>query len=183
MNLPFLTTRTASLRSSDLSGRDRVVLVGMLLGPAMLAGAWSVLMPAGGPSSAFAGQDPMANAVAQAKVRKATDEEKDATRYGVALCSDMPEFESPTLIPDVGSEDEGPTVNVDEGEPVAPEIHVASIMRDASGNPAVYADGQLFKQGDEIGDGWVIESIDLRSRTLTIAHPASEQTLTLAPGR
>ncbi|GAB4548430.1 MAG: hypothetical protein Tsb0013_08990 [Phycisphaerales bacterium] len=142
-------------------------------------------MPATGPTNAYAAipATPGAAVTTPVVLRKPAPDELEARRYCQEVCAKIDAIAPPTSIP-------GSTEQVfDHEEPIedeevgAPMVNIASILRDAQGRPSVYADGMLYTAGDVLVDGWVIEAIDLPSRTVTLRHPQLEEPVTLAPGR
>lgn len=180
---PSTKNDRAHARSCDPTSRDRALTLTLLLAPALAALGWDALAPSTGPASALANTVQFETPpTPPPRLRAATDEETLALAYCAEICERLDEIDAPTLLPGLP---EAPMLDPEEGDDplTAPGISIASILRDAQGRPAVYADGALYVVGDTVADGWVIESIDLPTRTLVVRHPRQDEPITLSPGR
>ncbi len=175
----------ACARSCDPTSRDRTLTLALLLAPALLAAGWGVLLPEPGPTNAYASATITDPALAQTpkRIRKATEEETAATAYCMGLCERTGDITAPTMIPGVIDALVDDTEETGSGDPDRPVIQIASLLRDAQGRPAVYADGALFVEGDDLINGWIIQTIDMPRRSVTIAHPDADEPIVLMPGR
>ncbi len=177
----------ACVRSSSASARDRLILGALLTGPALGTLGWDALNPSG-PASANAAipaeqtLDP--SLLAGLKVRKPTESEAAARRYCAGLCPETSAYTTPMLLPMVeGAVDALPGVPAQGTVASAPDVRIASFLRNSDGTVSIFAGGALLSVGDELDEsGWTITAIDANARTVTVEHPDEAQPLVLEQG-
>lgn len=163
--------------------KDRVLAVAILMTPLVLVQGVRLVA---GPSVATANaasQPPIPVHPSFEAPKPVTPQQSDAAAF-IAAFRTSQNLPNPFDVTPRAAEGPSPapapatTRPADEPAPV-PEVVVTAILGSPA-NPLVSIDHRILKPGSPLEDGWVIDSIDTRSRTVTVRH-TDGRTAVLAP--
>ncbi len=163
--------------------RYNLMAVGAVVAPLVLVGLGSHVIGTGPGLTLALGENPDAGPAAVEaglKARTLSPRQKLAMDRASALSGAAVSATPfrPEPVAEAPAEVESPAP-VEVPKPVSkPEVAVKMIMRGSDGAARALIGGKMRSVGDEIGDGWTIDSIDAAARTVTFTS-ADGQTYTI----